>query len=106
MKNNAPKRKIFDAVDLLTEDTSAQVPAGKRKDGVTMLSIDSIKPFHDHPFHLYEGDRLEDMIQSIRDHGVLNPVSSVQQKMDMKCFPVITDRMQRDWPVLQRYRRL
>ena len=74
MKNNAPKRKIFDAVDLLIEDTSAQVPVGKRKDGVTMLSVDSIKSFHDHPFYLYEGDRLEDMIQSIRDHGVLNPV--------------------------------
>lgn len=39
-----------------------------------MLSIDSIKTFYDHPFHLYEGDRLDDMIQSIRDHGVLNPV--------------------------------
>lgn len=74
MKNNAPKRKIFDAVDLLIEDTSAQVPVGKRKNGVTMLSVDSIKSFHDHPFYLYEGDRLEDMIQSIRDHGVLNPV--------------------------------
>ena len=74
MKNNAPKRKIFDAVDLLIEDTSAQVPVGKRKDGVTMLSVDSIKSFHDHPFYLYEGDRLEDMIQSIRDHGVLNRV--------------------------------
>lgn len=31
-------------------------------------------PFHDHPFRLYEGDRLEDMVQSIKDHGVLNPV--------------------------------
>ena len=34
----------------------------------------SIKPFHDHPFHLYEGERLEDMIASIKEHGVLNPV--------------------------------
>lgn len=39
-----------------------------------MLGIDSIKPFQDHPFHLYEGERLEDMVQSIKDHGVLNPV--------------------------------
>lgn len=64
MKSNAPKRKIFDAVDLLTEDASTQVLADKRKNGVTMLSIDSIKPFHDHPIHLYEGDRLEDIYDS------------------------------------------
>lgn len=74
MKSNAPKRKIFDAVDLLTDENREPVIASKRKDGVVMLSIESIKPFHDHPFHLYEGDRLDDMIESIRDHGVLNPV--------------------------------
>ena len=73
MKANE-RRKVFDAVDLLTEDTSAQAPAVKMKNGVTMLSIDSIKPFHDHPFHLYEGDRLDDMIESVRVHGILNPV--------------------------------
>ena len=52
MKANE-RRKVFDAVDLLTEDTAVSVPATKVKNGVTMLSIDSIKPFHDHPFHLY-----------------------------------------------------
>lgn len=74
MKTNAPKRKIFDAVDMLTEEDVTPVSTPKRKNGVVMLSIDSIKPFHNHPLHLYEGDRLDDMIQSIRDHGVLNPV--------------------------------
>ena len=73
MKANE-RRKVFDAVDLLTEDTAVSVPATKVKNGVTMLSIDSIKPFHDHPFHLYEGDRLDDMIESVRTHGILNPV--------------------------------
>lgn len=47
MKANE-RRKVFDAVDLLTEDTAVSVPATKVKNGVTMLSIDSIKPFHDH----------------------------------------------------------
>ena len=74
MKANSTKRKIFDAVDLLTEDTSSQMPVKTMKGGVTMLDIGSIKPFHNHPFHLYEGDRLDDMVESIRDHGILNPV--------------------------------
>ena len=74
MKNNAPKRQIFDAVDLLTEAPPAPANSSKKKDGVVMLKLDDIKPFHDHPFHLYEGDRLDDMVESIKDHGVLNPV--------------------------------
>ena len=49
MKANSTKRKIFDAVDLLTEDTSSQMPVKTMKGGVTMLDIDSIKPFHNHP---------------------------------------------------------
>jgi len=74
MKANASKRKIFDAVDLLTEDTSAQTTEVKIENGVEQIAIDSIKAFHNHPFHLYEGERLNDMVESIREHGVLNPV--------------------------------
>lgn len=52
MKANAPKRKVFaDAMDLLT-DTIEQVK------GVASIAIDAIVPFHDNPFHLYEGERL------------------------------------------------
>ena len=74
MKANAGKRKIFDAVDLLTEDTSAQITEVKAENSVERIKIDEIQAFHDHPFHLYEGERLQDMVQSIKEHGVLNPV--------------------------------
>ena len=80
MKANAGKRRIFDAVDLLTEDASAQITEIKAENGVEQIAIDSIKSFHNHPFHLYEGERLNDMVESIREHGVLNPV--IVQKMD------------------------
>lgn len=69
MKTDAPKRKIFtDAVDLLSP--GEQVTGS----GVEMLDIDAIKPFRHHPFHLYKGERLDDMVESIREHGILNPV--------------------------------
>ena len=74
MKNNAPKRKIFDAVDLLTEELDVKTPAGNGKNGIVMLPVGKIQPFHDHPFHLYEGERLEDMVASVKEHGILNPV--------------------------------
>lgn len=70
MKANTPKRKIFDALDLMEAESSAI----KDNDGISFLAIKAIKPFHDHPFHLYEGERLEDMVESVREHGVLNPV--------------------------------
>ena len=70
MKANGPKRKIFDAVDMMTAD----IPQAETGNGLQSLSVDKIKPFHDHPFHLYQGERLDDMVESIREHGVLNPV--------------------------------
>ena len=83
MKANAGKRKIFDAVDLLTEDTSAQITEVKAENGVERIKIDEIQAFHDHPFHLYEGERLQDMVQSIKEHGVLNPV--IVRKLGGSC---------------------
>ena len=74
MKANAPKRKIFnDAVDLMT---GVEAPAVVKD--IQMLSVDAVKPFHDHPFRLYEGERLKDMVESVREHGILNPVIVLQ----------------------------
>lgn len=71
------RRKVFgDAVDLLMDDIEEKIAAG----GLRMLPIKKIRPFHDHPFHLYEGDRLEDMVASVREHGILNPV--IVQEID------------------------
>lgn len=73
MKANAQKRKVFqDALDLLAEDPVKNTPVPVN--GIVSIPVEEIHPFHDHPFRLYEGERLEDMVQSIREYGVLNPV--------------------------------
>lgn len=41
---------------------------------VQMLDINEIRPFRNHPFHLYEGERLNDMVESIKERGILVPV--------------------------------
>lgn len=71
------KRKVFgDAVDLLMDEIEErEVPRG-----IQMIQIKKIQSFHDHPFHFYEGERLEDMITSVKEHGILNPV--IVQKID------------------------
>lgn len=77
MKANAPRRKVFtDAIDLLSDEPVVAV-----QNAQTMIPVDKIVPFHNHPFRLYEGERLEDMVESIREHGVLNPVI-VQKTVD------------------------
>ena len=73
MKANAPKRRIFDAVDMLTGESLTQTRETAIS-GVQMLSVDKIKSFHDHPFRLYAGQQLDDMVESIKEHGILNPV--------------------------------
>ena len=73
MKANAPKRKVFqDALDLLAEDSVKDTV--ETVSGIVTILVDEIHPFRDHPFRLYEGERLEDMVQSIREYGVLNSV--------------------------------
>ena len=71
------KRKVFgDAVDLLMDEIEER----EVSKGIQLIQIKNIQPFHDHPFHLYEGERLEDMIASVKEHGILNPV--IVQKID------------------------
>ena len=41
MKANIPKKQIFDAEDLLTEESSAQT----MDNGVRLIAIDRIRPF-------------------------------------------------------------
>ena len=72
MKTTTSKRKaIADAVELLKEE-SPNAPDNIA--GVQLVPIEKVREFKDHPFHLYEGERLADMVQSVRDHGILNPV--------------------------------
>ncbi len=71
MKANAPRRRIFnDAIDVLTG------PEAGEGGGISIqeIPIGSIDYFSDHPFRLYDGERLEDMVDSVRTHGILTPV--------------------------------
>lgn len=38
------------------------------------IPISSLIPYHDHKFQLYTGERLEDMVESIKKNGILIPI--------------------------------
>ena len=44
------------------------------KDATTEVCIDQIFPFENHPFKVLDDDKMEDLVQSIKDNGVLTPV--------------------------------
>lgn len=46
----------------------------EEKPVVVELAIDSLVPYRSHPFALYEGERLDDMVESVTENGVLTPV--------------------------------
>jgi ParB family chromosome partitioning protein len=51
------------------------------KRAVVQTAINKLTPFKGHPFRLYEGERLDDMVESIRANGVLVPI--IVRKVDM-----------------------
>lgn len=44
------------------------------QNAVQQIPCDLLHPYHNHKFGLYTGERLEDMVESIRENGVLSPI--------------------------------
>ncbi|MCX7924037.1 MAG: ParB N-terminal domain-containing protein [Clostridia bacterium] len=65
------KGKVRSFVDIFGEDIT---PDSKVKTGITEIEISKLVPFSNHPFKLYEGERLHDMVTSIKELGVILPI--------------------------------
>ena len=91
MPNINPRIRSLD--DLLgvargVENTAAaeEKPAQPRNTEIQMLVPEIIRGFRGHPFRLYEGDRLNDLVESISDNGVLVPAIVRKIKPDEDGF--------------------
>lgn len=56
---------ISNVLDTMTQNKAVDIE---------LLSINLLVPYHNHPFSLYSGERLEDMVDSIKENGVLTPI--------------------------------
>lgn len=45
-----------------------------QQDQLKQINIDLLVPYHNHKFKLYTGERLDDMVNSIKENGVLTPI--------------------------------
>ena len=57
------------------ENTAAaeDKPAQPGNNEIQMLPPEIIRGFRGHPFRLYEGDRFNDLVDSVSENGVLSP---------------------------------
>ena len=68
----APKRiKSMDEL-LMAVEPESQV--NNTKSGVVRLKFSQVDHYPNHPFRLYSGERLEDMVASISNYGILTPM--------------------------------
>lgn len=60
--------------DTLAKEELTVPAADGSGNGITELKIDSLVPFYKHTFKLYDGKRLEDMVENVKEHGVVTPI--------------------------------
>ena len=66
-KKKPQLNKLNDLFGLDGEETQSKLK-------IKEIPIANLIPFDGHPFRLYEGERLDDMVESIKANGVLMPV--------------------------------
>jgi len=70
-ENKAKKTETFAAI--FGDDFSLE-NNNEKDDGITKLKLETLVPFKNHLFKLYEGDRFNDMVESIKNLGVIVPI--------------------------------
>lgn len=58
----------------LTKLTDIFHEEDKRENASNQVEVDKLVPFTNHPFKLYAGSRLDDMVNSVKELGVLSPL--------------------------------
>ena len=66
----------------------AEVQGESRTEVVELLPINSLVPFHTHPFKPYAAKKMAEMVESIQENGVVNPLI-VRRKTNGKQYEII-----------------
>lgn len=71
MKSSARKIQLTSYDDLFKNDEERLADTQER---IQMLSPEKMKPFPNHPFKVIDDDKMTDMVESIKEYGVLVPI--------------------------------
>ena len=61
-------------IPISREDYLKTKQINNKKLKITYIKLDQLQYFKDHPFKLYEGNRLDNLIQSIKQKGIMQPI--------------------------------
>jgi len=67
-------KKVKSLDELLQADEMLSAPVQTGEKGIRMIVFNKIRPYKNHPFHLYRDERLDDLVESIRANGILIPM--------------------------------
>ena len=71
MKSSARKIQLTSYDDLFKNDEERLADT---QEHIQMLSPEKMKPFPNHPFKVIDDDKMTDMVESIKEYGVLVPI--------------------------------
>ena len=69
-----PKARFVDFQEMLSIDTPQDTAPAPVQGGITEMDFSIMESFPNHRFKLYEGQQLDDMVESIRQFGILLPI--------------------------------
>lgn len=73
-------------LDNLFEPTLKEEP---KASGAKTLEVDKLSPFKGHPFKMYTADRMAEMVESVKEHGVIAPIL-VRPNKDGEGYEIIS----------------
>ncbi len=82
-----PTKKKLQSLNDLFGDYKA--PEESENSEKRMAKIELLVPFEKHPFKLYYGKRFDDMVRSVRDFGILQPLIVRKYKLDSKKYEIL-----------------
>ena len=71
MKPNGPGISLTSYDEIFSTEESR---SGKQPEQVRSIPISELFPFKDHPFSVVDDKRMEEMVESVKEFGVMVPV--------------------------------
>ena len=84
MKNRA----TINLNEMFGLDSDEDIDMNGTKRGTIEAYLTQLVPFSNHPFKLYEGERLDDMVESIKEMGVITPL--IVRRLENGTFEILS----------------
>ncbi len=78
---------LWDNEDTLNENTTQDVKNHVISTSLNTLNVNELHHFKNHPFKLYKGQRLDEMVDSISRYGILTPI--IVRKLE-DCYEILS----------------